>query len=391
MASELRWASKYPELGTGPMPVEPYISNEYAELEKEQIFRRVWLNVGRSDDLPTPGSYFVREIEVCGASVLVTRGSDDVIRAFHNVCSHRGNKLVWEERGACRGYLSCCFHGWTYDLQGQLKGVLDEENFHNLERDKLGLTPLTTETWKGWIFIHFQEDPPETLEEYLGGLTEELGRHDLDQLALSFRFDVEDSANWKVAIDAQNEIYHLPILGPVHGAFTDLLETNDEGCTRFSNFKRFGKHTVYATDGNPDYVPEGVDKLLGEVAVTPLDLPTNGLFDFYVLFPNMVVAFLPDMMFTYNFWPLGVDRTMWEIRFHFVKPRSAAELAVQHYRKTQLRDALAEDISGHENVHRGLASRAKSVFLLQDEEVQIRTFHENWHEFMNGAPVPAGR
>jgi len=386
VASELkRWATKYPELGTGALPVEPYISPEYFDLEREHIFRQVWLNVGRIDDVPTPGSYFVREIAVCGASVLITHGSDGVIRAFHNVCSHRGNKLVWEPRGTCGGYLSCCFHGWTYDMEGQLRGVLDEDNFHDLEREQFGLAPLATETWKGFIFIHFQPEPEETLEEFLGGLTEDMRDHDLEQLALAFRFDIEDGANWKVALDAQNEIYHLPILGPVHGAFTDILETNDEGCTRFCDFKRFGRHTLWATDGNPDYVPAGLEQLMGAVPITPLELPLKGIFDFYVIFPNMVVAFLPGgMMFTYNFWPISVDKTIWEQRFHFPRPKTAAELVVQHYRKTQLRDALAEDISGHENVYAGLASRAKSQFVLQDEEVQIRSFHANWHELMDG-------
>ena len=243
--------------------------------------------------------------------MLVIHGSDGVIRAFHNVCSHRGNKLVWEERGQCGGYLSCCFHGWTYDLEGKLRGVLDEDNFHEIARERLGLSPLATDTWKGFIFVHFQHEPEETLEEYLGGMTEEFADHDLGALHLTFRYDVEERANWKVAIDAQNEIYHLPILGPVHGAFTDILETNEEGCTRFSHFKRFGRHTLWATGGNPDYVPAGVEQLIGAVPITPLELPTNSLFDFYVLFPNMVIAFLPGgMMFTYNFWPQAVDRTV---------------------------------------------------------------------------------
>ena len=386
MARELpRWAAKYPELGTGPLPIDPYIEPEFLEFERDHIFRTAWLNVGRIDDVPTQGSYFVREIEICNASVLVTHASDGVIRAFHNVCSHRANKLVWESNGTCRGYLGCCFHGWTYDLEGRLCGVLDEENFHDLDKDTLGLTPIATGVWQGFIFVNFQPEPEETLDEYLGGLVEDLVDHPLDQLALTFRLDVDDQANWKVALDAQNEIYHLPILGPVHGAFTDFFETNEEGCTRFNEFKRFGRHTVYSTNMNPEYVPVGLEQAILDVPVTPLPMPTNGIFDFHVIFPNFVIGFLPGSMFTYNFWPMGVDRTIWEIRLYFPQAQSAAELCVQHYRKAKLRDALAEDISGHENVHRGLATRAKLEFFLQDEEVQIRSFHHVWHQYLNAS------
>src|SRR5205085_4105035 len=120
---------RYPELGTEPLPIEPFISREYYELEQERLFRRVWLNVGTLRDIPNPGDYLVKEIKVCDASVLVTHGKDGQIRAFYNVCTHRGNKLVWDERGSTKNYISCCFHGWSFDLEGQLISVTDEGGF----------------------------------------------------------------------------------------------------------------------------------------------------------------------------------------------------------------------------------------------------------------------
>lgn len=385
MTQSARWARKYPELGTGPVPVDHFVEQQYLDFEREHIFRTAWLNVGRIDDVPTPGSYVVREIEILRASVLVTHASDGVIRAFHNVCSHRANRLVWNDGGTCRGYLSCQFHGWTYDLEGRLRGVLDEENFFDLDKDKLGLAPLACDVWEGFIFVNFQPQPEETLVEFLGGIVEEFGKRGLEQLSLAFRYDVDDGANWKVALDAQNEIYHLPVLGPVHGAFTDFFATNEEGCTRFNEFKRLGRHTVYSTGMNPEWVPAGLEQLILEVPTTPAPIPQNGVFDFYVIFPNFVMGFLPGSMFTYNFWPVAVDRTIWEIRAHFPRAANAAELVVQHYRKARLRDAQAEDIEGHENVQAGLASRAKTTMVLQDEEVQIRSFHYVWRQYLEAA------
>jgi phenylpropionate dioxygenase-like ring-hydroxylating dioxygenase large terminal subunit len=110
-----KWHDLYPELGKGPVPIEPYISQEYFDLERERIFRKVWLNVGREEEIPKPGDYLVKDLPVGKTSLLIIRGKDGRIRAFHNVCSHRSNKLVWDRSGSCQNF-SCKFHGWTYIL-----------------------------------------------------------------------------------------------------------------------------------------------------------------------------------------------------------------------------------------------------------------------------------
>src|SRR6266849_5181563 len=93
---------RYPELGSGPLPVEPYISPAYFELEKRHIFKRVWQHVGREAEIPQPGDFFVVDLPASDASLIVIRGRDNVIRALHNVCSHRLNKVVYEPRGSAR-------------------------------------------------------------------------------------------------------------------------------------------------------------------------------------------------------------------------------------------------------------------------------------------------
>ena len=94
------WTERYPELGTGPLPVAPYISPHYFALERARIFNKVWLNVGRVEQIPNVGDYFVKDLSVCKTSVMVVRGNDGIIRAFHNMCSHRGNQMVWNSRGS---------------------------------------------------------------------------------------------------------------------------------------------------------------------------------------------------------------------------------------------------------------------------------------------------
>ena len=162
-----KWHDRYPELGTGPLPIEPYISREYFEKERERIFRKTWLNIGRVEQIPNPGDYFVKDLAICNTSILVVRGKDRAIRAFHNMCSHRGNQLVWDAKGTCKVF-TCKFHGWAYTLDGSLHHITDEQNFFGLKKEELGMTPVAVDTWEGFIFINVDPEPKETLHEYLG-------------------------------------------------------------------------------------------------------------------------------------------------------------------------------------------------------------------------------
>ena len=158
---------KYPELGTEPLPIRPCIDPEEFKAEREAVFRRSWLNVGRVELIPEAGDYFVREIEVCYTSVLVVRGHDNVIRAFHNMCSHRANQVVWQKRGKCRGAFVCPFHGWAFDTRGKLINMTDKENFFTGPDANLDLTEIQTDVWNGFIFIRLKPMDEQSLEDYL--------------------------------------------------------------------------------------------------------------------------------------------------------------------------------------------------------------------------------
>ena len=126
-ANGSRLHDPYPHLGTGPIPVEVFTSEERFEQEREHVFKKVWLNVGRVEQIPNPGDYFVKDLAMCQTSILVVRGKDGQVHAFHNMCSHRGNKIAWDQQGTCQMF-TCKFHGWSYALDGSLKFVPDEEN-----------------------------------------------------------------------------------------------------------------------------------------------------------------------------------------------------------------------------------------------------------------------
>ena len=157
--AEGSWTAHYPELGTAPLSYEDSISPEWHELERDAIFKRAWLNVGRVEQLPRKGSYFTKELAVANTSVVLVRGLDDEVRAFYNICRHRGNKLVWtdfpkeESSGNARAF-TCKYHGWKYDLDGACTFVQQEGEFFDFDKGDYGLVPVHCDVWAG---VHLRE------------------------------------------------------------------------------------------------------------------------------------------------------------------------------------------------------------------------------------------
>ncbi|WP_131803366.1 aromatic ring-hydroxylating oxygenase subunit alpha, partial [Pseudofrankia sp. EUN1h] len=137
--AEGSWTEHFPSLGTGFVSFEDSISPEYYEVERKAIFQHTWLNVGRVEQIPKTGSYFTKEIHAARTSVIVVRDADGGVRAFHNICRHRGNKLVWQENpgeevsGTARQFI-CKYHAWRYGLDGACTFVQQESEFFDLDK-----------------------------------------------------------------------------------------------------------------------------------------------------------------------------------------------------------------------------------------------------------------
>jgi phenylpropionate dioxygenase-like ring-hydroxylating dioxygenase large terminal subunit len=379
-----RWALANPDLGTDPVPIEPCCSPAYYERERAQIFKRTWLMVGRAEDVPSPGDYFVHDLPVGDTSLLIVRGKDGTIRAFHNMCSHRGVKLVWKEKGKCSGFFVCPFHCWSYDTSGQLRKVSDEGNFFGIDKSKLGLTPVACETWGEFIFVNLDPHPKETLLQYLAGFAVQLQGFPFEKMRQIYGYTVVEKVNWKVLLDAQNEVYHVPYLHT--STFPDFFAVNDANSVRNLDFRRYGRHCVYASGLNTSHKVTPLESFAGQmdpnlVGSTPTMI---GAFDFYVLFPNVVLAFFGNSIINYRLWPLAVDRTLWEIRMYAQPPKNAGEVLARTQLNAAVRDTLQEDGGSHERIQAMLNSGAKKYFQLQDEEVQIRFFHKMVDDHVHG-------
>lgn len=389
--SERKWTERYPELGTGPIPVEPYISRRHFERERDHIFRKVWLNVGRVEQIPDPGNYFVKEIAVCKTSILIIRGKDGVIRAFHNMCSHRGNQLVWNDKGSCHAF-TCKFHGWTYALDGSLRHITDEGNFFGLDKKTLGMSPVSVDTWEGFIFINVDPLPAETLREYLGeDLQASIKGYPFEALSshcISWYTDV--NANWKVAHDAFAEIYHIPTLH--RRIIADVYASKSNPFANALEFKLYARHGRVSLSANPERQPTPVEALAGRFGTavlqqvnTDLDEMPQGVnstrapnwsFDGIALFPNCLIYVSKGTYLTHIFWPLAEDRCRWEICTYAPPARTLAGKFAQEYGKCSFRDTLLEDGSTLERTQSMLMSGVKKEIVLQDQELLLRHRHK---------------
>jgi phenylpropionate dioxygenase-like ring-hydroxylating dioxygenase large terminal subunit len=386
VTKEYRWTTEYPELGSGLIPVAPYVSEEYFEQEREKVFRHTWLNVGRSEEIPQPGDYIVRNIAVLNTSVIIVRGKDGQVRAFHNVCRHRGTKLVWNDKGSSTKF-ACNYHGWTYATDGACIGVPEEDMFFNFCKDDYGLMQVAADVWEGFIFINMEREPEESLREYLGEIDGLLSGYPYSALPSCYGWQMDLKCNWKVIVDSQQEGYHAKML---HRRSLPGYLTNKEQPSRHAlDIKLFKRHRVISYFGNTNRQPTPIEALAHRYGTSvtkrefaPENMPPglnptrspNWAFDEYVIFPNFHILVFFGMYITHSVWPVTVDRAVWEARVYLVEPANFAQHFAREYGRVLLRDAWLEDGSTLEASQEGLASGAISHVVLQDQELCIRHF-----------------
>ena len=190
--------TRYPELGTDPVSYEDSISPEFFEAEREAVFRRQWLYVGREEKLPKAGTFFTRELPGLD-SIVVSRGLDGTVDAFHNVCAHRGNKVVWQEHpgeessGSCRQF-TCKYHGWRYGLDGCVSHVTLEDQFFDLDKGSLRMPEVACEVFAGFVFVHLGPDPV-PLRDFLGDRILELEAYPFGQMTQRYGFSTRIKGN----------------------------------------------------------------------------------------------------------------------------------------------------------------------------------------------------
>jgi glycine betaine catabolism A len=380
-----------------PVSAKDNYDPEFYELEKDAVFKRSWLHVGRELDLPRKGSFFTRELEGLGYSIIVVRGMDGTVRAFHNVCSHRGNQLMWEEhpsaelKGNCRQF-TCKYHGWRYDLDGEVAYVHNAPEFEGLDPDRLKLPEIHCETWGSFVFVNFAEEPQQTLRESLGEVAQ-LEAYPFEKFTETHRLEAVVNSNWKLFVDAFAEFYHVPY---VHAKLNN--PQGDPGGEKppfmLPFMKRYGKHRMLTSGGQfANTKGRGVlpaQEIFRATIHGPVDPPDIGPLpefsnpgniegwgmDMWHIYPNFVIiTWARNTVVTYTYWPLGPDRHQFIFDYHFVPPKNASERLAQEMVMAVSKDFALQDSNVLEATHKRYKSEARTEFQFSDQEVLLRHLH----------------
>ena len=328
------------------------------------MFGDTWQLVARVDQLVDPGSFVT--VEVAGEPLLILRDDVGELRAFFNVCRHRAACVVGDAQGIVRR-LRCRYHGWTYDLRGQLRGAPEFDGVEDFRREDHGLVPVAVDRWGPLIFVHLGASPP-PLREWLAPLPTHLGR--LEDLRFYERKEYVLACNWKVFVDNYLDGgYHVNSVHPALGSVLQYSEYRTE-C-----FAATSLQSSPLRSGDP-----------GAVDASASQTRKGDLARYAWAFPNVMVNLYAGVMDTNVVFPLGPDRCRVVIDFYFAQlegaeARAFADRSVELGQRIQL-----EDVGICEDVQRGLASRSYSTgrFSVR-REVAIHQFHRLLAERLQSA------
>jgi Rieske 2Fe-2S family protein len=356
-----------PERAAVGPALEPrlYLEPEVTELEQRAIFERTWQLAGHVSDLGGPGTYMTTNVG--DQPVLVVRDHDGELRAFRNVCRHRGSRLL-KGSGSCGKAIRCLYHGWTYRLDGSLIGVPEGRAIEGLDKSRLGLHQVRAEEFCGLLFVNL--DPgAEPLGEMLGGLAERLARYRLPELERFGQGSGGDAqpANWKVVVENYIEGYHIPI---AHPSLMRLLDYQRYDVELHDNWVWF---EAPMRDKPSDNRLERAYQRLA-TPMPGLGPEDRRVWRFVLIYPNTTLDLYPDQVNTWRLWPNGPEETLDEwgtFRFPGAPPASRIAQRLNNWLNTEV---LKEDVDLVDNVQRGLRSRGYHPGPLSRREAAVGWF-----------------
>lgn len=356
------------------LPAWSYHSDAFLELEKEHLFRTHWQIAGHISDVPEPGDYLA--FDAFGERALVVRGQDGVVRAFHNICRHRGGRLVADDHGTCRNALICPFHGWVYNLDGTLRGAARPRSFPDLDKNEFGLIEIEAEIWMGFIFVRFRKGPQPSVATLMQPFEEEITPYRTAEMTPADGIWTQTSpVNWKSVRDVDNEGYHVAM---AHPALQDLYGSTyyDEPfingvCRAFGSYddhsgRRWSVRNYLNIAPKPDHLPEGL----------------RCAWVYYGLFPNAVIAVTPELVQFYQEFPLSTGESLLRGAVYRYADESRETAAARYLAQRIDRETMEEDVQLTVWSNESMLSEAFAGFYLSDLEYGVRTHHDHLREVL---------
>ncbi|KNY16118.1 dioxygenase [Shinella sp. SUS2] len=346
-----------------------YHSPALLELERQHVFREHWQIACHVSDIPEPGNYLA--MDVVGERALILRGQDGAVRAFHNICRHRGSRLVADEKGSCRNALVCPFHGWVYNLDGTLRGAARPRSFPPLDKNEFALKALEYEIWQSFVFIRFAPGPQPSVAALMKPFEAELAHYRTgEMIPAGAIWTQETPVNWKSVRDVDNEGYHVAM---AHPALQDLYGSTyydepfvDGLCRSFATYnphagRRWSVRNYVKISPENHALPERLRKA----------------WIYFGLFPNAVIAVTPETVQFYQEFPLGVGKTLLRGGIYRYRQEERAHRLARYLAFRIDRDTQAEDVQLTVWSNEAMTSNAFAGFYLSDLEYGVRTHHDH--------------
>ena len=350
------------------LPAWSFFNPELLELEKDVLFRSHWQLACHVSDISGAGDFLT--FDLVGERALILRGKDGVVRAFHNLCRHRGSRVVAESQGSCRAII-CPFHGWVYNLDGTLRGPAEPKSLPDLDPVKWGLKPIDMDIWQGFVFVRFKPGPQPPMSQLMAQFDAEVAQYDLQNLRPTGEgFYLEEiEANWKCVRDVDNEGYHVPM---AHPGLQDLYGPN-----YFDEPFRRGAARSFAP------FRDGPGRLWSVRAYKAMLDPPARLDDdhkhawLYIgMFPNAVFGLYPDSVIFYQEFPVENGRTIQRsVTYRYANEDRRMRLA--RYLSGRI-DRLTsdEDVQLIKWTWEAAFSSGYEGYLLSDLEFGVRSYHD---------------
>jgi phenylpropionate dioxygenase-like ring-hydroxylating dioxygenase large terminal subunit len=346
-----------------------YHSDALLELEKEHVFKRHWQIACHVSDLPEVGSYVT--FDVCGERAIILRDKSSEVRAFLNICRHRGSRLVAEEQGTCPNALICPFHGWVYNLDGTLRGAARPETFPALDKTDFGLRPVEMEIWNGLVFVRFKPGPQPSVAELLAPIADEVAPYRMaDHVPTDGLWTQETPVNWKSVRDVDNEGYHValahPALQDLYGLtyadepYVDGVSRSDAQFTP-TNGRRWAVRNYKKLSKPQPHLPEHLHKT----------------WLYYGIFPNAVIALTPETVLFYQEFPLSTGASVLRSAT-YRNPTEDRQQRLARYLTARIdRETGEEDVQLTIWSNESMASDFFEGFFLSDLEYGVRSHHDH--------------
>jgi phenylpropionate dioxygenase-like ring-hydroxylating dioxygenase large terminal subunit len=384
MATQLKSVQPTPDpLDDMSLPGWLYHDPEFFEAEKKAFLRAAPQVVCHESEIREPGEW--RSLEYLGESVIVIRGDDGEIRAFSNVCRHRGSRIV-DGHGGCAKVLTCPYHAWSYSREGQLVGVPHRNEYPGLQTDKLGLVPLAVETWRGFLFVALEPGAP-SVAEMMAPYEHEVDPYRFEELRVLGRVTVRPrQLNWKTLCDNYSDGLHIPV---GHPGLTRLFGKSYRIEAKAHVDKMEGD-LVDKTSANPS--ERAYQQWLPKIDELPDSHQRKWLY--FKLFPNIAFDIYPDQVDFMQFLPLSSTTTMLR-EISYAHPDKRREMKAVRYLNWRInRRVNAEDTQLITRVQAGIQSPSYKAGPLGTSEVCLRSFAQKLRKMIPEArlesPPPAG-